>query len=163
MELKKLIGAVADHTVFLDELLAVLEQETAELSNVKIAAMTQTNVAKEELFRKISGHSSILQQKIAALAARQELSSEVSLGAIAEHFAKKGHGELLEKLSRLKKAADGIKQVATMNREIAERFASTISTSLNLVTRIINQSNVYGASGGFQQRPTGAVMINKEA
>jgi len=164
MELKKLIGAVADQTVLLDELLVLLEQETGELSNVKIAAMTQTNLAKEELFRKISGHSSILQQNVTALAARQGLPSETSLGAIADYFAQKGQKELHEKLSRLKKTADRIKQVASMNREIADRFASTISTSLNLISRVINQSNsVYGASGGYQQRPAGAVMINKEA
>jgi len=164
MELKNLMGAVVDQTVLLDELLALLERETGELGNVNVAAMTQTNLAKEELFRKISERSTSLQQNLAALAAKQGLPSETSLGAIAECFAKKGQEELHEKLNRLKKTADRIKQVATMNREIAERFASTISSSLNLISRVINQSNsVYGSSGGFQQRPAGAVMINKEA
>ena len=56
-----------------------------------------------------------------------------------------------------------LQQVAELNREIAEKFSSTVATTLTLITRLANQSNVYGSSGGYQQPRNGAVMINMEA
>ncbi len=49
-----------------------------------------------------------------------------------------------------------------MNLEVAQRFSSTVTLSLDLMTRLVNQSNMYG-TGGYQQRQTGAVIINMEA
>ncbi len=163
MELKGLFDAVAVQAELLDRLLASLERETAELSNVKIDAMTRTNQEKEELIGKISRHSSVLQREIAAAAAVEGLPSDATLGAIAKHLAKKGQNELQQRQNSLKRTAARIRRVGAMNREIAERFAATISNSLNLMARLINQSNVYEARGGFQRRPSGAVMINREA
>lgn len=163
MEQNKLMTAVTTQTALLDELLALLERETVELSDVNIAAMTQINQAKEELLKKIAEHAPVMQQAISDMAAREGLSSDASLGVIAEHLANKGVTALRTKQSLLKTTADRITQVAAMNHEIAERFSETISTSLALITRLINQSNIYGASGGYQRRPTGAVMINREA
>ena len=59
--------------------------------------------------------------------------------------------------------AEQVRRSTTLNREIAERFTSMVADSLGLMTRLINQSNVYGASGGYLQRPATAVMINREA
>jgi hypothetical protein len=164
MELKALFEAVSVQAALLEQLLELLEREVSELSNVKIDAITRTNLEKEELIGKISRHSSVLQREIAEVAAVKGLPSNASLGVIAKHFAQKGQKQLHEKQNSLKKTANKVKRAATMNREIAERFSSMISTSLNLITRLLNQSNVYGAKGGFQRcPPTGAVMINREA
>ena len=163
MELKKLMTAVTVQVALLDELLALLERETVEMGDINIEAMTITNLAKEELHKKIAEHTPVMQQVISNMAVREGLSSGTSFGVIAKHLAKKGIKELHDKQEQLIKTGNRIQRVAAMNREIAERFASTISTSLNLITRLINQSNVYGSSGGYQQRQTGAVMINREA
>jgi flagellar biosynthesis/type III secretory pathway chaperone len=163
MELKKMMTAVTTQAALLDELLKLLERETTELSGVDIAAMAQTNQAKEDLLKKISEHAQVMQQAIADMATRDGLAPESPFAVVAEHLAKGGHPEPLTWQVRLKSTAERIRQVATMNHGIAERFSSTIATSLNLVTRIINQSNVYGATGGYQKNTTGAVMINREA
>ncbi len=163
MELNDLIAAAKTQAALHDELLALLERESAELSTVNIPAMTQTNQATEELLGKIAEQTPRMQQAIAAMAAREGLAPASSFGVVAEELAKRGFAEPLRLRLRLKHTADKISQVATMNHRIAERFSSTIETSLKLVSRIINQSNVYGATGGYQKSTTGAVMINREA
>lgn len=163
MELKKLIEEITVHTGLLNELLQVFERETVEMGAVNIAAMNVSNQAKEELIAKISGHTEQLRRAITALAVREGLPSAAALGAVAEQIAKKGNRNLLEKQQEIRATADRIQQVAALNREIAERFSASATSTLGLITRLINQSNVYGASGGYQQRPAGAVMINREA
>lgn len=163
MELKKLLETLAIEAALLDDLLALLERETAELGNIDIAAMAASNQDKEELINKITEHAPSLQQAVSACAVREGLAATTALGELAEHLAKKGSGELLSRQQQASKTADKIKQMAAMNQEIAERFSAMVTTSLGLITRLINQSNVYGASGGYQQRPAGAVMINREA
>ncbi len=163
MELKKLMEALAIEAGLLDDLLALLERESAELGNIDIIAMAASNQDKEMLITKIAEHSTQMQQAVSACAVSERLAASTSLGALAEHLSKKGHRELLSKRQQMSKTADKIKQAAALNQEIAERFAAMVTTSLGLITRLINQSNVYGASGGYQQRPASAVMINREA
>lgn len=163
MELKKLLDAINVQSGLLDELLAVLERETSEMGDINLNGMSVSNQVKEELTNKIAGHAQLMQQAISGLAAGYGLPAKTSLKSIAEHLLKKGNGELLLKQQQLSMTADRIQQVAALNLEIAEKFSSTVTTSLSLITRLINQSNVYGATGGYQQRQTGAVMINREA
>lgn len=163
MELKKLMETLAIEAGLLDDLLALLERESAELGNIDINAMAVSNQDKEMLINKIAGHSPHMQQAVSACAVREGLAAATSLAALAEHLSKKGNRELLSKQQQISKTAAKIKQAAALNQEIAERFAAMVTTSLGLITRLVNQSNVYGASGGYQQRPTGAVMINREA
>lgn len=163
MELNTLIDEITVHAGLLNELLQVFERETAEMGAVDIAAMNVSNQAKEELMARIAGHSPRLKQAISVLAAREGLSASASLGELAEHVAQKGNRKLLAKQQEIHGIAERIQQVAALNREIAERFSDSVTSSLGLITRLISQSNMYGASGGYQQRPAGAVMINREA
>jgi flagellar biosynthesis/type III secretory pathway chaperone len=163
MELKKLIESIDVQAKLLNELLQVLDRETVEMGNVNIPAMAISNRSKEELAAKISEHSPLLQKAIAAFATQEGLPETTLLSALAEHVAKRGDKELLKKQKQIRETAISVQLVATLNREIAEHFASSAATTLSLITRLINQSNVYGASGTYQQRPTGAVMINREA
>lgn len=163
MELKKLIDEITVQTELLNELLKVLERETTEMGNVNIAAMTLSNQTKEELIDKIAENSPHIQRAVTQLAVREGLSGTVSLGTVAEHIAKKGNRNVLAKQQQIRATAERVLQVAALNREIAERFSASVTSSLNFITRLINQSNVYGASGGYQPRSTGAVMINREA
>jgi hypothetical protein len=82
---------------------------------------------------------------------------------LAARLKAKGNREIPRLHAELNGAAVKIRQVAAVNRDIAERFAVSVTTSLTLLTRLINQSNTYGASGGYQQAAVGSVMINKEA
>jgi flagellar biosynthesis/type III secretory pathway chaperone len=163
MELKKLIEEIDVQTELLIELLMLFERETAEMANINIVAMNLSNQIKEKLIGKIAECSPHIQRAISQLALREGLPESASLVKLAEHFAKRGNRELLKKQQQIHKTAERVQQVAELNRDIAEQFASTVTTSLGLITRLVNQSNVYGASGGYQQRPTGAVMINREA
>ncbi|MDD2366563.1 MAG: flagellar protein FlgN [Desulfuromonadaceae bacterium] len=162
MELQNLIEAVDKQTKLLNELLQALERETVEMGEINISAMAVSNRSKEELTDKISAHSPTLQKAVATLAKREGLAETTLLRTVADHIAKRGKPELLDKQKKLRDTAISVQLVATLNRDIAERFASSVTASLNLITRLINQSNVYGSSGGYQQRPTGAIMINRE-
>lgn len=163
MELKNLLDEISLQNELLKELFQILERETAEMGNVNIAAMTVSNQAKEKLIADIAERASYMPRIISELAVREGLSQSASLGTLAEQMAKRGNRELIEKQQQISSSAAKVQQAAALNREIAERFASSVTTSLNLLMRLINQSNVYGASGGYQQRPAGAVMINREA
>jgi len=163
MELKKLIEAASVQAGHMDALLAVLERETVQMGAVDITAMADSNNAKEELIKKIAEQAPLLKHAVSAVAVREGLAADAAFGAVAERLGKKGLKELLAKQQHMKTTADKIQQVAALNREIAERFASTVSTTLTLITRLVNQSNVYGSSGGYQKRRTSAIMINMEA
>lgn len=163
MEMKTLKEAIAVESRLLTELLQIFERETIEMGDVNIDAMNLSNLEKEELIAKISDHAPLMKRALSELAVRQGLSPQATFKTIAESSAKRGSKELLASQQQLHATAERIQQVATLNREIAERFAFSVSTSLGLITRLINQSNVYGASGGYQQRPASAVMINREA
>ena len=158
-----MLEEITVQTELLNQLLQVLERETAEMGDVNIDAMNLSNQTKEELTARIAEHTPCLQKAISAQAVREGLPGSASLGTVATHIAKKGNRELLAKQKQIHRTAERVQQVAALNREIAERFASSITTSLTLITRLVNQSNVYGASGGYQQQSAGAVMINREA
>ena len=163
MEIKKLIEAITVQTELLNELLQVLDRETSEMANIDITAMNLSNQTKNELIARIAEHSQHLQRTTSALAVREGLPGTASLGAIAKHVAEKGNRELFTSQQQICRIAEQLQQVTALNSGIAERFVSTVTTSLSLIASLINQSNVYGASGGYQQRPTGAVIINREA
>lgn len=162
MVLKKLIDEITVHTGLLEELLQVLERETVEMGDVNITAMALSNQMKEDLIDRVATHSQHLQRAISDLAIHEGLSESTLLSTVAAHVARKGNRELSTKQQQLLGTAVRVQQVAGLNGEIAERFASSVTSSLSMITRLINQSNVYGASGGYQQRPAGAVMFNKE-
>lgn len=163
MELNPLLDMLIEQSLLLEELLTVFERETVVMGDINISEMSNSNQAKEELINKIAKHSQIIQQAVSGLAVSYNLPANTPLKVIAEHLAKKGNEELLLKLQQLSITTDRIQQVAALNMEIAERFSATITTSLTLITRLINQSNVYGATGGYQRNNTNAVMINREA
>jgi flagellar biosynthesis/type III secretory pathway chaperone len=163
MELKKLIAEISLQAALLDELLQVLERETVEMGDVNISAMDLSNRTKEELFAKIAGQTPILQQAISAHAVCEGLPVSASLGELAKCIAKRGDRELLTKQQQIHRTAERIRQVSALNVEIAERFSSSVTSTLGLISRLINQSNIYGSSGGFLRQPAGAVIINREA
>lgn len=163
MELKKLIETIDVQIKLLNDLLSTLERETVEMGDVNIAAMSASNRSKEELAVKISEHAPLLRDAVRSLSIKEGLSENTILRTLAEHIAKHGNKDLLNKQKQIRDIAISVQLAAALNREIAERFASSATNTLNLITRLINQSNIYGSSGGYQQRPTSAVMINREA
>lgn len=163
MELKKLIEEITVQTELLNDLLCVLERETVEMGDINIAAMNLSNHTKEELTERIAKQTPQVQRAILQLATREGLPGNVPLSTLAEHIAKRGNREVLAKQQQIRATSERVRKVASLNREIAERFSASVTSSLNLITRLVNQSNVYGASGGYQPRSTGAVMINREA
>ncbi|GFE59508.1 flagellar export chaperone FlgN [Geobacter sp. AOG2] len=144
----------------LEELYSLLERETRELGDMNLDAMAEVNRMREELTERIEAHTGALRQAIATAALELGLAADATLGAVV---AKTAHKEIPRLYRELNATARRVQERAAMNREIAERFAATATTTLNFLTRLINQSSVYGASGGYQQRASGAVMINKEA
>ncbi|RII30020.1 MAG: hypothetical protein CXR30_09505 [Geobacter sp.] len=163
MDKTKLKKALSLQLQMFEELSAVFKQELRAMSEINLDAMAEINLRKEDIATRIVAHSEAVRQAISEAASSEGLSSEATLGELAACLAQKGNEELLVQHKALNIAAERIQQAAAANREIAERFAATVTNSLDLVTRLINQSNVYGASGGYLQRQTGAVMLNTEA
>lgn len=163
MEIKKLTDELSAQLGLLKELQQLLQRETRELAEVKLAAMAEINVLKEELSKRIEAQGARLRQAISAVLACEGLPADGTLGQLAAKLEQQGRQEVSSLHGELNLLAERIRQALSVNREIAERFAASVKSSLELLARVINQSNIYGASGGYQQRPTGSVMINREA
>ena len=163
MPMHALIAALETQVHLLEEFLTLLSRETQELSDIQLDAMAEINSQKESIVASIETHSALLQKEISEAVTREGLSPKATLGELAGRCKQKGASEVSRLHMDLNSVADRIRQVTSINREIAERFAASITSSLELLTRVINQSNTYGASGGYQQRRTAAVLINREA
>jgi len=163
MTIKRLSEALSGQQKVLEELLDLLKRETSELTDVNIEAMTEINSKKEELGARIQTHTAVLRQVIAETTNSLGLPSDLPFGELAAKLGRQGNKEIILQHEQLNAVAEQVRQVAAMNQEIAGRFADALNQSLNFLTRIINQSSVYGASGGYQQRTPGAVIINMEA
>src|ERR1700741_2867629 len=163
MDMMTLTKTLSLQLQMFEELLAILKRETHGLSEINLEAMAEINSQKESVTARIEANTAPLRQAIGEAASHLGLPSDASLGELAAKLKQQGNKDIPRLHLDLNKIADQIRLTAGMNLEIAERFAASVSSSLKFLMRIINQSNVYGASGGYQQRPTGAVMINREA
>ncbi len=164
MTIRRLNDTLSTQVALLEELFALLERETPELAGISLDAMTEINDLKEGVVARIDEHTAPLRQAIAEAAVSLELPPDASLGDVAGLLGKQGDEEIPRLHQELNRLAEKIQQTAMLNRDIAERFVATVSNSLNFLAQILNQSTVYGASGGYQRRQqTGAVMINREA
>ena len=163
METKKLTEELSVQLGLLKELLELLKREAHDLADIRLEAMAEINARKEELSKEIEARGSQLRETISAVVAAAGLPEGSTLGQLAAHLKTQGKHEIGRLHEDLNIVAVLIKQALEVNREVAERFAASVKTSLDLLARLINQSNIYGATGGYQQRLTGSVMINREA
>jgi len=164
MAIHTLIAALETQLHLLEEFLELLNRETRELSDIHLDAMAEINSQKESSAARIEAHSAVVRKEIEEAATSEGLSPKLTLGALADACKRKGKQDVSRLHEDLGRVAELIKQKININREIAECFAASVASSLALLTRVINQSNIYGSSGGYQQqRVTGAVMINREA
>lgn len=161
--MKNLISALETQKKMLDEMKGLLIQETGDLTDVNLSAMAQVQIRKEDLAFRMQSHAAVLRDAIQEAAAREGLSSRAALGELAAALGKRGNREIARHHAELNAVADQVKEQLTLNREIAERFVASVGSSLDFLSRIINQTSTYGASGIYQQRPAGAVLINREA
>jgi flagellar biosynthesis/type III secretory pathway chaperone len=144
----------------LEELYSLLERETREFGAMNQDAMAEVNRLGGELTERIEAHTGLLRQAISAAACELGLAPDATLGDIAAKTTQKAIPRLYRELNA---AARRVQERAVMNREIAERFVATAASTMNLLTRLINQSSIYGVSGGYGQRSVGSVMINRKA
>ena len=163
MAIKKLASVLAEQYSLLETLLALLIRETDELAEIHLDAISEINLQKEKLTADIDSYATPLRQAIREAVSFEGLPADATLGELAAKLKIKGNQEIPRLHAELNKTAARIQQVAAVNRDIAERFAASATNSLMLLTRLINQSNTYGASGGYQQPVAGSVMINREA
>jgi flagellar biosynthesis/type III secretory pathway chaperone len=161
--MKSLITALDQQLTLMKELHGLLKRETNELSDVNVAAMAEINAAKEDVSLRMQAHGIVLRAAIQAVASSEGLSANATLGDLVAVANKSGNRDIARSHSQLNELAGQIKELLSLNREIAEKFASSVGSSLEFISRIINQTSTYGASGSYQQRPAGSVLINREA
>lgn len=161
METKVLEETLVQQLHLFEELHTLLEQETDDLARMNLEAMADVNRQKKELAERVEAHNGSLRRMIATIASEQGLASNVTLGTIAAAMGQKG--DLLRLRHKLTVAAQRVQDTAAVNSTISERFARTASLTLGHLSRQVNRASIYGASGGYQQRSSTAVMINREA
>ncbi len=161
--MNELIASLEIQLQLLEELYALLKREAGELSEIRLDAIAEINLLKDDVAGRIEAHSNLLRKEIAVAASCEGLQSETTLGELAALYKQKGFNKVSALHEDLNSTARGIKEAVSLNRTIAERFAVSVSGSLELLMRVINQSNTYGSSGAYQQKLTGAVLVNREA
>jgi len=163
MKLTRLTAVISVQTNLFAELYLLMERERGELTGINLEALAVINGLKEEIAARIESNLPPLQAAIGEVAESVGLEPDAALGVLADLLKKQGNNELSGKYEELNRAAVKVRQAASINREIAERFAATMTESLDLVLRLLHNFDLYGASGGYQQRRYGAVMLNMEA
>lgn len=163
MDNRNLVSALLIQQELLQELLLLGERETPALSDIRLEDMAEINSSKSDIFQRMESHAGPLREAISTTARGLGLSPDASLGSVAGELARKGDRDVLRLHEKLNDVAVKVRQTLEINREVAERFAASVRSSLELLTRLVNQSNVYGATGSYQQRQVGSVMINREA
>jgi len=161
--MKNLVAALEEQLGLMKELHDLLKKETDQLADVKVAAMTETNARKEELSSRMYAHSAVLRTALQAGVLAEGLSPNATLGELVVIANRKGDRDIARLHSELNDLSGQVKDLLALNREIAEKFASSLGSSLEFISRIINQTSTYGASGSYQQRSAGSVLINREA
>ena len=157
---KTLTDILSIQLKLLEELYSLLERETCEFGDMNKDAMAEVNRTSEELTERIEAHTGLLRQAISAAAFELGLAPDATLGDVAAKTTQKAIPRLYRELNA---TARRVQERASVNRKIAERFVATAASTMNFLTRLINQSSVYGVSGGYEQRPAGSVMINRKA
>lgn len=162
--MNRLIHALETQLQLLEEFHALLSRETRELADINLDAMAEINERKESMAASIEANSVQLVSRLVETASAEGLPPKTTLRELAEYCNRRGKRRDISRLHEdLVRVTDRVRQAISINHEIAERFAASVSNSLDLLTRVINRTSTYGASGGYQHRPTGAVMINREA
>lgn len=163
MPTNRLIVALETQLRLLEEFNTLLNRETHEMAGINLDAMAGINSSKESMAATVDTQSALLKKEIEDAASAEGLPPKSTLRELADLYNQRGKRDVSRLHQDLVSVADRVRRTISINHEIAERFAASVSSSLELLTRVVNQSNTYGASGGYQQRPTGAVMINREA
>jgi len=163
MIIKNLADELTKLLELFKELSVCLDQETKELANVNIKAIDAINTRKEELASRIEQQSAALKKRLEETSQSLGLPPESTLGAIAKKLQQRGNREIPRLHEEINKIGDNNSQLLALNREIAENFYTSVGTTLELLTRLVSQSSVYGATGSYQQRQTGSVLVNREA
>jgi len=155
-----LLEIVSVQLRLLEELYRVLERETDELGNISLEAMARTNQEKEKLMGSIEANAEAFCQTMAAAGADAGLAPGATLAEVAAGSRQKDLTKLYQELLA---AVQRVQRRAATNHRIAVNFTTTTGSTLNFLARLMNQSSMYGASGGYQQGTSGAVMINRKA
>lgn len=163
MSIDTLIVALKAQLHLLEEFFTLLSRETDELANIHLDAMAEINIQKKSLAARFEAHSVELRRELEDAVSREGLTLKATLGELADIYKLKGKTEVSRLHKELNTVTGRIRQTISINSEIAELFAESVTCSLTLLTRLINQSNTYGASGGYQRSTAGSIMINREA
>jgi flagellar biosynthesis/type III secretory pathway chaperone len=160
MDVKLLEETLSNQLQLFEKLYMLLEQETDELARMNLEVIAVMNRQKDELTGCIEINNNSLRRIISTIASELGLAPGATLGAVALAIGKKG--DLLRLRHKLAAAAQRVQETAAVNCKISERFARTAGITLGFLGRLINRSSVYGASGGYLQRSSVSVMINRE-
>jgi flagellar biosynthesis/type III secretory pathway chaperone len=163
MKTKKLADILEVQLKLLEELLANMERETPELADINLDVLSEINSLKENVAARLDEQTVPLRKTIAEVAVSLALPAGAPLGDVAEQLGKQGNREIPRMHQDLNRLAERVRQVAMLNRDVAERFLMSVTNSLNFLTHMLNQSTVYSASGGYSRQQSGAFMINREA
>ena len=122
-------NALEEQLHLLEEFNNLLNRETRELAEIHLEAMAEINKQKESIAARIETHSAVLRKEIEEAAAREGLSVICSLGELAGTYMRKGMKDVSRLHMELNRVADSIRKNIDINREIAERFAASVTGS----------------------------------
>jgi len=143
-----------------EQLRRLLEEETGALVRKKLDDMENITGQKNQLSEDIQEADASLRRIVSLLATERGFAPEVPLATIVASMGKQKISLLCR---RLAETWQRIQDVSSLNGAISSQFIRTAQLAQESLCKLINNSNMYGASGGYVWRNSGSIMINKEA
>lgn len=159
----KLKEIFAIQVKLMGELLALLEQETSELLDINLDAMSEINAQKEIKTARINEYTPPFREIVSEIATSYGLPANASLMDVVSQLGKRGYTEIPRMYQDLNSLAKQVKLVTSLNQDIAERSVSMIKNALFILAQILDQSSTYNASGSYYSWKIDAILVNHDA
>ena len=159
-----LINALTEQMEVCNELRQLMLDEQQAIAVLDNARMEQLNNLKEDGVirqrRAVDGMRNAMER----LAGQVGLDVSATLSEIVRKLPGEVQGKLAPLQQELQKTGVAVRDLASQNKEMLERFLITVNDSLGFITRVLNSSNFYGSGGTYLNNVrTEAMIVNREA
>lgn len=159
-----LIGLLDEQMAVCTDLKQLMLDEQQALIALDTVRMEELNSLKEKMVTRQRKTAESLKEAMGRTAHQAGLSANCSLSELVRKLPQETGKRVKSIQDELLKVGTEVSELAMQNKEMLERFLSTVNNSLGFITKVLNSSNFYGAGGTYLNNDrTGAMIVNREA
>lgn len=158
-----LIGLLDEQMAVCNELRQLMLDEQQALMALDTIKMEELNSLKEQMLIRQRKTAESLKEAMGRTAHQAGLAANCSLSDLVRKLPQETGKRVKSIQDELLKAGTEVSELAMQNKEMLERFLSTVNNSLGFITKVLNTSSFYGAAGTYvNNERTGAMIVNRE-